>query len=109
MRSIDDQLTIEKLVGVSSFDGVGCERSDELEGVDLAGFAEQSLSERRRLDALALRAFSETPSRVVVEFYNQASHVDQPTTCRTGALRQQGTGDALRLGDFLLCIPPEKL
>ena len=37
VQSTDDQLTIEKLVGLSSVDGVGCERSDELEGVDLAG------------------------------------------------------------------------
>lgn len=62
-----ESLTIEKLVRVPAADGVGCERSDELEGVDLARFAEQSLCERRRLDALALSAFSETPSSVIVK------------------------------------------
>lgn len=87
-------LTIEKLVGISSVDGVGYERSDELEGVDLAGFAEQSLCERRRLDALALRALRESPFSVVVDFYNQASQAGQPTTCRIGAVALQGPGSA---------------
>ena len=44
------------------------------------------MCEYRWLDALALRAVSEARSGIVVEFHNQASHANQPTTCRTGVV-----------------------
>jgi hypothetical protein len=102
--------TIKELVPIPAADGIGGERSDELEGVDLARFTEQALGEHRRLNALALRTFGETPSSVVVVFHNQASHAnpayDLPDWCRR---QRRITRIRLRPGRFGLCIPPEKL
>ena len=42
----------------------------------------------------ASSAFSETPSSVVVEFHNQASHANRPLTCRSGAVTSAGSPEA---------------
>ena len=63
-----ESLAVEKRIGVPAGDGVGCERPDKLERVDLAGFAEEPLSESGRLDALARRALGESLRSGIIKF-----------------------------------------
>ena len=70
-----ESLAVEKRIGVPAGDGVGCERPDQLERVDLAGFAEEPLSESGRLDALARRALGESLRSGIIKFNDQPSHI----------------------------------